>query len=138
MKSSLKAGDKLRLGTIRLIIAAIKQREIDEKIELPDEVILALLEKLAKQRKESMTIYLEAGRNELAEQEQLELAVIKAYLPEPLSDDAVLTIVEAVIVETQAASMKDMGKVMALVKTKLQGRADMAEVSKVIKNKLAG
>lgn len=136
MKSALKAKEKLRLSTIRLILAAVKQREIDEKFVFDDSAMLALLEKLAKQRKESIAQYQLAGRDDLVAQEQAELEIIQSYLPEPLSEQEVLTMVDKIISESGAQSIKDMGKVMGLLKDELQGRADMSQVSGIIKEKL--
>jgi hypothetical protein len=136
MKSAMKAGDKARLGVIRLILAAIKQREVDERIELDDEQVLAVLDKMVKQRRDSIAQYTEAGRDELAAAEQAEMAIIQDYLPEALSEDEIATIVEQAIAETGASSMRDMGKVMGKVKPQVQGRADMGQVSALVKQKL--
>ncbi len=137
MKSAMKAGDKARLGVIRLILAAIKQREVDERIELDDEQVLAVLDKMVKQRRDSIAQYTEAGRDELAAAEQAEVAIIQDYLPEALSEDEITAIVEQAIAETGASSMRDMGKVMGKVKPQVQGRADMGQVSALVKQKLA-
>jgi uncharacterized protein YqeY len=138
MKAAMKGGDKPRLAVIRLINAAIKQREVDERIELDDTQVLAVLDKMVKQRRDSVTQYEQAGRNELAEQEQYEIGVIQDYLPAALSEDEILALVDEAIAATGAAGMKDMGKVMGSLKPKLQGRADMGAVSALIKQKLAG
>jgi len=137
MKSAMKAGDKARLGVIRLILAAIKQREVDERIELDDEQVLAVLDKMVKQRRDSIAQYTEAGRDELAAAEQAEVDIIQDYLPEALSEDEIAAIVEQAIAETGASSMRDMGKVMGKVKPQVQGRADMGQVSTLVKQKLA-
>ncbi|BAN68495.1 GatB/YqeY domain-containing protein [endosymbiont of unidentified scaly snail isolate Monju] len=136
MKSAMKAGDKARLGVIRLILAAIKQREVDERIELDDEQVLAVLDKMVKQRRDSIRQYTDAGRDELAAAEQAEVAIIQDYLPAALSEEEIAAIVEQAIAETGASSMKDMGKVMGKVKPQVQGRADMGQVSALVKQKL--
>lgn len=138
MKTAMRAKEKERLGTIRLILAAFKQREVDERIELNDEQVLVILDKLAKQRRESISQFEKADRNDLVAIEQAELAIIQAYLPEALSDDEIETLIQAAIANTGAAEMKDMGKVMAELKPKMQGRADMGAVSAKIKSQLAG
>lgn len=138
MKSALRGGDKRRLGVIRLILAAIKQREVDERIELDDAQVLAVLDKMVKQRRESLSQYEQAGRADLAEQEQFELDVVQAYLPQPLSAAEIDALIAAAIAATGAAGIKDMGKVMAQLKPQLQGRADMGAVSGQIKAKLGG
>jgi uncharacterized protein YqeY len=136
MKAAMKGGDKARLGVIRLILAAIKQREVDERIELDDSQVLAVLDKMVKQRRDSIAQYRDAGREELAAQEEAEIAVIQDFMPEALGDDEIAAIVEAAIAETGAESMRDMGKVMALVKPKVQGRADVGKVSGLVKKRL--
>ncbi len=136
MKSAMKAGDKARLGVIRLILAAIKQREVDERIELDDQQVLAVLDKMVKQRRDSIQQYRDAGREELAAAEEAEVAVIQEYLPEALSEAEIAAIVEQAIADTGASSMKDMGKVMGKVKPQVQGRADMGQVSALVKQKL--
>lgn len=138
MKSALKAGDKRRLGTIRLLLAAIKQREVDERIELDDSAVLAVIDKMVKQRRDSLKQYQDANRQELAEQEQYEIDVLHDYLPAALSEAEIDTLIDAAIQETGAGSMRDMGKVMGLLKPKMQGRADMGAVSGKIKNRLGG
>lgn len=137
MKTALKGGEKQRLAAIRLIIAGIKQREIDERIELTDTDAIALLDKMAKQRRESISQYQEAGRQELVDQEQFELDLIQSYLPQPLSEDEITKLIAEAVSSTGASSMKDMGKVMEILKPKLQGRADMSAVSARIKEQLA-
>lgn len=136
MKAAMKGGEKARLGVIRLILAAIKQREVDERIELDDGQVLAVLDKMLKQRRDSIQQYSDAGRKDLAAAEQAEVEIIHAYLPEALTEDAILAIVEQAIADTGAASMRDMGKVMGKVKPQVQGRADMGAVSALIKQKL--
>ncbi len=138
VKAAMKAKDKPRLGVLRLITAAIKQREVDEQISLDDDQILAVLEKMVKQRKDSIAQYEKAGRDELAQQEASEISIIQDYLPEQLSDDEIDALIAEAISSTGAASMKDMGKVMGTLKPKLAGRADMGTVSAKIKAKLAG
>lgn len=138
MKSALKGGDKPRLGIVRLILAAIKQREIDERCELGDEEILAVLDKMVKQRRDSITQYEQAGRQDLADQEAYELGVCQSYLPAALSDREIAQLIDAAIAGTGATAMRDMGKVMAQLKPKVQGRADMGAVSALVKQKLAG
>jgi uncharacterized protein YqeY len=136
MKSSMKSGDKHRLGVVRLILAAIKQIEVDERIELDNTRILAVLDKMAKQRRESISHYSVAGREDLVAVEQSEIEIIQEYLPEALSDAEINDIVEKSITDAGAASIKDMGKVMGLLKPQLQGRADMGKVSQLIKSRL--
>ena len=136
MKTAMKGGDKPRLGVIRLILSAIKQIEVDERKELSDSDILAVLDKMAKQRRESATQYEQAGRDDLLEQENYEISVLKEFLPEALSDAEIDSMIEDAINNTGASSIKDMGKVMGQLKTKLQGRADMGAVSGKIKARL--
>ena len=138
VKAAMKAKDKSRLGVLRLITAAIKQREVDEQISLDDNQVLAVLEKMVKQRKDSIAQYEKAGRDELAQQEAFEIGIIQDYLPEQLSDAEIEALIEDAISSTGAASMKDMGKVMGTLKPKLAGRADMAQVSQIIKKQLSG
>jgi uncharacterized protein YqeY len=138
MKTAMRAGDKRRLAVIRLINAAVKQREVDERIELDDTQVTAVLDKMAKQRRESIEQYEKAGRTDLAEQESFELEVVKNYLPEPLSDSEIDGMIAEAIAATGAAGMKDMGKVMGQLKARLAGRADMGAVSARIKSRLAG
>jgi len=137
MKVAMKAGDKDRLGVIRLILAAIKQREVDERIELNDEQVIVVLDKMLKQRRESIKHYQGAGRTDLSEVEEAEIVVIQDYLPQPLTEAEVDALVEGAVAETGAASIKDMGKVMAILKPKMQGRADLSAVSGKIKMALA-
>jgi len=136
MKDAMRAKDKARLGTIRLMLAELKRIEVDERIELDDARVLAVLDKMVKQRKDSIAQYLAAERPELADKEQQEMEVIKTFLPQPLSDDEVYQIIDAAIAETGASGMQAMGQVMAIIKPQLQGRADIGAVSKQVKAKL--
>jgi uncharacterized protein YqeY len=138
VKAAMKAKDKARLGTLRLITAAIKQREVDERTELDDTQVLGILEKMIKQRRDSIKQYESAGRQELAEQEESEIAIIEAYMPTGLSDDEIAAMIDSAITESNASGMRDMGKVMGLLKPQMQGRADMSKVSGLVKQKLAG
>ena len=138
VKVAMKAKDKPRLGVLRLITAAIKQREVDERITLDDDQVLAVLEKMIKQRKDSIDQYEKAGRDELAQQEAFEIGIIQQYLPEQLSDAEIDALIAEAISSSGAASMKDMGKVMGMLKPKLAGRADMGQVSQIIKKQLSG
>jgi uncharacterized protein YqeY len=138
MKTALRAGDKRRLGVIRLINAAIKQREVDERILLDDAQVTAVLDKMAKQRRESMAQYLQANRQDLADQESFELDILKTYLPEQLDAADLEAMITAAIAATGASSIKDMGKVMGQLKDQLAGRADMGAVSGQIKARLSG
>jgi uncharacterized protein YqeY len=137
MKSSMKSGDKKRLGVVRLILAAIKQIEVDERIELDDTRILAVLDKMVKQRRESISHYSDAGRDDLVAVEQAEIEIIQEYLPEALSEAEINDLVEQSIAATGAATIKDMGKLMGVLKPQLQGRADMGKVSQLIKSRLS-
>ena len=138
MKTAMKGGDKDRLGVIRLINAAIKQREVDERIALDDAQVLAVLEKMLKQRRDSVAQFQAAGRTDLADKENFEIGVITGYLPAQLTAAEVDAIIAATITEAGAAGPKDMGKVMGLVKPKIAGRADMGQASALVKQKLAG
>ncbi|WP_296895347.1 GatB/YqeY domain-containing protein [Thiobacillus sp.] len=138
MKTAMRAKDTARLGTIRLLLAAIKQKEVDERIELDDAAVSSIVEKLIKQRKDSISQFQAAGRDDLVAAEQAELAVLQAYLPEQLPAAEVEAAVVAAIAESGASSAKDMGKVMGLLKPRLAGRADMGQVSALIKARLAG
>jgi uncharacterized protein len=138
MKTAMRGGDKARLGVIRLMLAAIKQREVDERIELDDVQTLAVLEKMLKQRRDSIVQYDAAGRVDLADVERAEKAVIETYLPAKLSAAEVDALIDAAIAETGASSARDMGKVVGAVKQKAAGRADMAQVSARIKARLGG
>lgn len=136
VKDAMRAKDKPRLGTLRLITATIKQQEVDERIELDDTQVLTLLDKMCKQRRESISQFEKAGRDDLIAQEVLELDLIQTYLPEQLSEAEIAALIEETMAATGAASIKDMGKVMGQLKPKLQGRADMSAVSALIKAKL--
>lgn len=138
MKTAMKAGDKPRLGVIRLVNAAIKQREVDERIELDDAQVLAVLEKMVKQRRDSISQYDAANRQDLADIERAEMAVIESYLPEKLGEDAIRAAIDEAIAATGASGPADMGKLMGVLKPRLAGQADMGEVSKLVKQRLAG
>ncbi|MEN9481557.1 MAG: hypothetical protein RLZZ298_2952 [Pseudomonadota bacterium] len=138
MKTAMKAKETAKLGAIRLLLAALKQKEVDERVELDDAAIIAIIEKLTKQRKDSFTQYEAAGRQELADAEKFEIAVLGAYLPEKMSTEETNAIVVAAVAETGAKGPADMGKLMAVLKPRLAGKADMAEVSKLVKAALAG
>jgi len=138
MKDAMKAKEKARLTIIRTMLSAIKQIEIDSQKKIEDDAeILPILDKMLKQRRDSEKQYLEADRPELAEQEAYEMSVIKEFLPQPLSEEEIIAILDEAIAQTGAASMQDMGKVMGMIKPKMQGRADMGSVSKLIKQKLS-
>ncbi|MBS0312463.1 MAG: GatB/YqeY domain-containing protein [Proteobacteria bacterium] len=136
MKTAMRAKEMARLGTIRLLLAAIKQREVDERIELDDAAVSSIVEKLIKQRKDSISQFQVAGRDDLVAAEQAELVVLQAYLPEQLSAAEVEAAIAAAIAESGASSAKDMGKIMGLLKPRLAGRADMGQVSALIKARL--
>ncbi len=138
MKTAMKAGEKDRLAVIRLINAAIKQKEVDERVEMTDPLVLAVLEKMVKQRKDSISQYDAAGRDDLAKIERYELSVIEAYLPAKLDEAAIQAAIDAARAETGAAGPADMGKLMAVLKPKLAGQADMGLVSQLVKKALAG
>ena len=138
MKTAMKAGDKKLVQAIRLLTAAFKQVEVDERIEIDDARTQTILEKQLKQRKESITQYEAAGRDDLAGPEHYEASVIARYLPEPMGDDELTAMIEKIIADTGAAGMQDMGKVMGQLKGKAEGRADMGKASGIIKAKLAG
>lgn len=138
MKAAMRAREKERLGVIRLALAAIKQQEVDNRIELDDAAVLAVLDKMVKQRRESIRQYTDGGRTDLADQEQAEIVIIQDYLPQALTEDEVQALVAEAVAATGAESVKDMGKVMAWIKPKAQGRADMGKVSGLIKAQLAG
>ena len=137
MKSAMKAGEKQRLATIRLILSAVKQVEVDTRTELNDQDLIGILDKMAKQRRESIEQFEQAGRNDLADKEKSELVIITDYLPQALSESEVSQLIYQAVSQTSAASMKDMGAVMAILKPQMQGRADMSQVSKLIKIKLS-
>ena len=136
MKQAMRAKESARLSAIRLLLAAIKQREVDERITLDDTQVVAVVEKMTKQRRESIAQYEKAARQDLVDAENFELQVLQAYLPQQLSDAEVEAIVAAGITEAGASAMSDMGKVMNVIRPKLAGRADMGKVSKLVKDKL--
>lgn len=138
MKQAMRSGDKARLGTVRMALAAIQQREVDERVELDDTAVLGVIEKMIKQRRESVEQYRAGGRDDLADKEAAEIEVLSSYLPEPLGEAELAALVDAAIAATGAASMKDMGRVMAELRAQAQGRADMAVLSATVKAKLAG
>ena len=138
MKSAMRAKDSARLGTIRLLLAAIKQKEVDERIELDDAAVSGIVEKLIKQRKDSINQFQAAGRDDLVTAEQAELVVLQSYLPEQLSSAEVEAAVIAAIAESGATTVRDIGSAMALLKPRLAGRADMGQVSALIKSRLTG
>lgn len=136
MKDAMRAKEKERLGAIRLILAELKRIEVDERIEVDDARVLAILDKMVKQRRDSISQYVDAGRQELADKEQAEIDVIQAFLPEALGEAELTTMIDAAIQESGAESMRDMGKVMGLLKPQIQGRADVGAVSGIVKSKL--
>ncbi|WP_164162240.1 GatB/YqeY domain-containing protein [Stenotrophomonas maltophilia] len=138
MKAAMKAGEKHKLGVIRLINAAIKQREVDERIELDDTAVIAVLDKMVKQRKDSVSQFEAANREDLAEIERAEIVVIEAYLPAKMGETEIVAAIQAAIAETGASGPADMGKLMGALKPKLAGQADMGLVSKLVKQQLAG
>ena len=136
MKTLMRAKDTARLGAVRLLQASIKQKEVDERIELTDDQVLSVIQKMLKQRKDSIEAYQKANRQDLIDQEQLEIDVLTKYMPEPLSDAEVSKIIDNVIAEVNATDMKDMGKVVGILKSQISGRADMGQVSKIVREKL--
>ncbi|HEY0200446.1 MAG TPA: GatB/YqeY domain-containing protein [Burkholderiaceae bacterium] len=138
MKVAMRAKDSERLGTIRLLLAACKQKEVDERVTLDDAAVVAIVDKLIKQRHDSITAFEQAGRTDLAAHEQAELKVLQAYLPERMGAEAITAEVRAIVVELGAKGPSDMGKVMGVVKTRLAGKADMSAVSAAVKAALAG
>lgn len=136
-KDAMRAKDKLRLGAIRMVLAAVKQREIDEQIEMTDADITSVLVKLVKQRRDSETQYRDAGREDLAEVEENEIKVLEDFLPKPLTEEEILALIEKTINDCGASGMQDMGKVMGLIKAEAEGRADMGKISGLIKQKLS-
>jgi len=138
MKAAMRAKDAARLSAIRLLLAAIKQREVDERIELDDAAVVSVVEKMIKQRRESIVQFEKASRTDLADAEKAELQLLSGYLPAQMSDAEVQKAVDAVVSETGAAGPKDMGKVMAALKSRLAGKADMGKVSALVKAKLSG
>ena len=137
MKSAMRAKDSARLGAIRLLLAAIKQREVDERIELDDMQVIEAIEKMLKQRRDSISQYEAANRHDLADVEKFEVSVLQEYLPQALTEDEIKAILEQVVAETSASGIKDMGKVMAAVKPLVVGRADMGKISGLIKSRLS-
>ena len=137
MKSAMKAKDKQTLKAVRMILGAIKQKEVDERIELDDAQVMAVIQKMVKQRKDSISQFSDAGRTDLVEVEEAELVVINSYMPEQLSDEEVSVAVDKAITNSGANSMKDMGKLMGMLKSQLDGQADMGLVSRLIKDKLS-
>jgi len=138
MKAAMRAGEKERLGTIRMILAGIKQREVDERIQLDDAQVLSVLEKMIKSRKESLVHFQSGGRQDLIDKETAEINLIQGYLPTQLSDAEIDALIAEAIKSTGAASVKDMGKAMGVIKSKAQGKADMAVVGAKLKAKLSG
>ena len=138
MKAAMRAKDTARLGTVRLLLSAMKQKEVDERVVLSDADVLAIIDKMVKQRRESIVQFEKAARNDLADVEKAEIAVLTAYLPQQLSEAEVATQIAAAIAEAGAAGAKDMGKVMGLLKSRLAGKTDMGKVSGLVKAKLSG
>ena len=136
IKTAMRAGDKARLTTLRMATAAVKQREVDERIELDDSAVLAVLEKMIKQRRDAAEQYQQGGRPELAAAEHAEIELLQVYLPTPLNDAELQSLIDAAVADSGAAGMADMGKVMALLKPQVQGRADMSQVSAQLKARL--
>ena len=136
MKTAMRAKDSVRLGAVRLLLSAIKQREVDERVELDDSNVIAVIEKMLKQRRDSITAYESANRHDLADIEKFEVTVLQTYLPQQLSEDEVKAILEQGVVDTGAAGIKDMSKVMAAIKPLVAGRADMGKISGLIKARL--
>ena len=138
MKTAMRAKDSERLGTIRLLLAACKQKEVDERVVLDDVAVVAIVDKLIKQRKDSIAAFVSAARQDLADKEEAEMNVLQAYLPQRMSSDEVMTEVKAIVAELGASGPGDMGKVMGVVKTRLAGKAEMSAVSGAVKAALAG
>lgn len=138
MKTAMRNKDKARLGTVRMILAAIKQVEVDERIEVSDERVLAILDKMAKQRRDAATQYRDANRQDLAEQEEAELVIIQDFLPQALTEDELQGLIRAAIAQTGATGPNDMGQVMGKLKPQVQGRADMGQVSRKVRETLTG
>ena len=136
MKQAMRSGDKARLGVVRMALAAIQQREVDERVELDDAGVLGVIEKMIKQRRESVQQYRAGGRQDLVDKESAEIELLSAYLPEPLDAAELAALVDQVVADTGATSMKDMGKVMAELRNRAQGRADMAALSAQVKTRL--
>ena len=138
MKTAMRAKDAARLSAVRLLLAAIKQREVDERKELTDADVVSVIEKMIKQRRESITQYEKAARNDLADAEKFELGVLSGYLPQQMGDAEIAQAVDGAIAEAKPSGVKDMGKVMALLKQRLAGKADMGKVSNLVKTRLSG
>ncbi|WPG35917.1 GatB/YqeY domain-containing protein [Variovorax sp. EBFNA2] len=138
MKTAMRAKDSERLGTIRLLLAALKQKEVDERVELDDAMVIAIVDKMVKQRKDSIAAFTTGGRSDLADKEAAEIKVLEVYQPQRMSADEVATAVKAIVAELGAAGPGDMGKVMGVVKTRLAGKADMGQVSAAVKAALTG
>jgi len=138
MKAAMRARDAARLSAVRLLLAAVKQKEVDERIELTDADVLSVIEKMLKQRRESIAQFEKAARKDLADVEKFEVSVLSAYLPQQLGDAEIQKEIQSVIAETGASGIKDMGKVMAALKPRLAGKADMAKVSGLVKGRLSG
>ena len=138
MKSAMRAKDAVRLGTIRLLTAAIKQREVDERIDLDDLQVIEVIEKMLKQRRDSISQYDAANRQDLADVERQEVVVLQTYLPQPLTEAEIAALLDQVVADSGAAGIKDMGKVMAVLRPLVVGRADMAKISGLIKARLGG
>ncbi|GAB4121486.1 MAG: GatB/YqeY domain-containing protein [Sideroxydans sp.] len=136
MKAAMRAKETARLGAIRLLLAAMKQREVDERLELTDADVLAIIDKMLKQRRDSISQYEAAGRHDLAEAEKFEVSVLQSYMPQPLSEAEVVAAIEQAIVATGASGVQDMGKVMGVLKPQLAGRADLGKVSGQVKARL--
>ena len=137
MKNALKAGEKARLGALRLLLSAMKQIEVDQRIELDDAAVVTIIEKMLKQRKDSITQFEAAKRNDLADAEKFEVSVLSTYMPQGLSAEEISALLEVALIETGAKGPADMGKLMAALKPRVAGRADMGELSKLIKARLA-
>lgn len=137
MKEAMRAKEKVRLGTIRMLLAQVKQIEVDQKIEVTDADVLAILDKMLKQRKDSIAQFEDAGRTDLVDTEKAEMEALQEFMPQALNDDEISAMIDAAINESGAESMRDMGKVMAVLKPQMQGRADMAAVSGLVKGKLS-
>ena len=138
VKHAMRARDKARLAVLRMVTAAIKQKEVDERVELNETAVLAVLDKMSKQRRESLEQYEKAGREDLANQERFELELLKDYLPEPLAEDELSALIAQAITDTGASSMRDMGNVMGQLRSQVQGRADMKAVSNAVRASLSG
>ena len=137
MKSAMKSKQKERLLVIRTMLAAVKQKEVDERVEVDDDMLLVILDKQLKQRRESAKIYLEAGRDELLKTEEFEMSIIQEFLPEAMTVEEINILIDQAIKSSSAQSMKDMGKVMAILKPQVQGKADMSQISQLIKSRLS-